>query len=573
MNGVEGFIHAGTEQAVDEARLPNQRTIPVTVEGIPSAVASGTTLESLAAGRKGTSGALIVAAFLNNEIRELTYEVKEPCSIRFVDLSSEDGIRIYQRSLKFLLIKGLHDCYPDRDVAIRHSVSKGIFFDVVGPPLGPEEVRHLERHMRELVARDVPFEKVIVSLDEARRIFLSSGREDRDRAVRNREKDYVSLYLFEDVEDYFYGYMVPGSGYLKLFELEAAEGGIVLVIPKKEKPDRLPEGKIPGKLFNIFAEYTNWIHILGVDDVGHLNERVKNGQTNDFIRIAEALHEKKIASIADQVKQDAGRVRIILIAGPSSSGKTTFAQRLSVQLRVNGIMPVNISVDDYFVNQDATPRDESGNPDFEALECVDLPLFNRDLQMLADGGEIIVPAFNFTTGKREYLGRKLKLEPGQVMVVEGIHALNPRLSDAIRDESKFRIYVSAITSMQIDRHNRIPTTDLRLIRRLVRDHRTRGAGAPKTLGMWASVRKGEELNIFPYQELADVMFNSSLIYELGVMKQYALPLLQGLEPDLPVYSEARRLIEFLSYFENIGTEEIPRTSILREFIGGSSFSA
>lgn len=551
----------------------NGRTILVNVEGVPLEIASGTTLENLAAGRRGMSGALIVAAFLNNEIRELTFEVKEPCNIRFVSLASDDGIRIYQRSLKFLLMKALHDCYPDRDVAIRHSVSKGIFFDVVGPALGQEQVRHLERHMHELVARDVPFQKVIVSLEEARRIFRESGREDRYGAIRNREKDYVTLYLFEDVEDYFYGYMVPGSGYLKLFELESAEGGIILVIPKKEHPDRLPEGKIPRKLFNIFAEYTNWIHILGVDDVGHLNERVKNGQMDDFIRIAEALHEKKIASIADQVKQDVERIRIILIAGPSSSGKTIFAQRLSVQLRVNGIMPVNISVDDYFVNQDVTPRDEAGNPDFEALECVDLPLFNQDLRALIRGDEIMVPSFNFVKGKREYPGRKLRLEPGQVMVVEGIHALNPRLTDAIPDTSKFRIYVSAITSMQIDRHNRIPTTDLRLIRRLVRDHRTRGAGAPKTLGMWASVRRGEEQNIFPFQEQADIMFNSSLIYELGVLKQYALPLLQELEPDRSEYSEARRLIEFLSYFENIGVEEIPRTSILREFIGGSSFLA
>lgn len=551
----------------------NGRTILVNVEGVPLEIASGTTLENLVAGRRGMSGALIVAAFLNNEIRELTFEVKEPCNIRFVSLASDDGIRIYQRSLKFLLMKALHDCYPDRDVAIRHSVSKGIFFDVVGPALGQEQVRHLERHMHELVVRDVPFQKVIVSLEEARRIFRESGREDRYGAIRNREKDYVTLYLFEDVEDYFYGYMVPGSGYLKLFELESAEGGIILVIPKKEHPDRLPEGKIPGKLFNVFAEYTNWIHILGVDDVGHLNERVKNGQMDDFIRIAEALHEKKIASIADQVKQDVERIRIILIAGPSSSGKTIFAQRLSVQLRVNGIMPVNISVDDYFVNQDVTPRDEAGNPDFEALECVDLPLFNQDLQTLIRGDEIMLPSFNFVKGKREYPGRKLRLEPGQVMVVEGIHALNPRLTDAIPDTSKFRIYVSAITSMQIDRHNRIPTTDLRLIRRLVRDHRTRGAGAPKTLGMWASVRRGEEQNIFPFQEQADIMFNSSLIYELGVLKQYALPLLQELEPDRSEYSEARRLIEFLSYFENIGVEEIPRTSILREFIGGSSFLA
>ncbi len=548
-----------------------EETVRIRLEGEWCEVPYGSSLESQLAGRRGKDGAPIVAAVVNNEIRELTFTVSEPCEVNFVDLSSEDGIRIYQRSLKFLLMKALHDCYPDRDVAIRHSVSKGIFFDVMGAPLEDAQVHHLERHMHELAAKEIPFRKIIVSLDEARRIFRDSGREDRLRAIQNREKDYVSLYLFEDVEDYFYGYMVPGSGYLKLFELEPAEGGIVLVIPKKEDPTRLPEGKVPGKLFNVFAEYTSWIRILGVDDVGHLNERVSGRQINDFIRIAEALHEKKIASIADRIKQDAGRVRMILIAGPSSSGKTTFAQRLSVQLRVNGILPVNISVDDYFVNQDITPRDAEGKPDFEALECVDLALFNRDMQTLIEGGEILVPTFNFAKGKREYLGRKMRLEPGQVMVVEGIHGLNPRLTEEIPDASKFRIYISAITSMQIDRHNRIPTTDLRLVRRLVRDYRTRGADAPKTLGMWASVRRGEERNIFPFQEQADAMFNSSLIYELGVMKPHALPILQAITPDSTVYAEARRLIEFLSYFESIGDDEIPRTSILREFIGGSSF--
>ncbi len=545
--------------------------VRIQVDGKWTEVPAGCTLESQLTGIRGKNGAPIVAAVVNNEIRELTFPVTAPCEVRFVDLSSEDGIRIYQRSLKFLLMKALHDCFPDRDVAIRHSVSKGIFFDVVGEPLDGVQVRHLERHMRELVARNIPFQKVIVSLEEARRIFRDSGREDRLRAIQNREKDYVSLYLFEDVEDYFYGYMVPSSGYLQLFELEPAEGGIVLVIPKKEDPTRLPEGRIPGKLFNVFSEYTSWIRILGVDDVGHLNERITSGQINDFIRIAEALHEKKIASIADRIGQDSDRVRIILIAGPSSSGKTTFAQRLSVQLRVNGIMPVNISVDDYFVNQDTTPRDEEGKPDFEALTCVDLALFNRDMQTLIQGGEIMVPSFNFVKGRREYHGRKMRLEPGQVMVVEGIHGLNPLLTEEIGEASKFRIYISAITSMQIDRHNRIPTTDLRLIRRLVRDFRTRGADAQKTLGMWASVRRGEERNIFPFQEQADTMFNSSLIYELGVMKPHALPILQTITPDSPIYAEARRLIEFLSYFEPIGDDEIPRTSILREFIGGSSF--
>ena len=551
----------------------NNRIIEIELEGKMVPVEAGMSLESLVKARPPAHGVPVVAAVVNNEIRELTWQVREPCAVRFVDLRTEDGIRIYQRSLKFLLMKALHDCHPDRDAAIRHSVSKGIFFDVVGDPLSDEEIHGVERRMRELVALDIPFQKVVVSIEEARRIFRESGRDDRLGAIQNREKDYVTLYLFEDIDDYFYGYMVPSSGYLKLFKLEPAEGGIVLVIPKKEDPTRLPEGNVPGKLFNVFAEYTSWIRILGVGDVGHLNERVAGGQINDFIRIAEALHEKKIASIADSILRDADRVRIVLIAGPSSSGKTTFAQRLSVQLRVNGITPVNISVDDYFVNQDSSPRSEDGKPDFEALECVDLALFNQDLQTLIDGGEIALPTFNFAKGIREYHGRRLRLEPGQILVVEGIHGLNPRLTDRIAAQNKFHIYISAITSMQIDRHNRIPTTDLRLIRRMVRDYRTRGASAEKTIDMWPSVRRGEERNIFPFQEEADAMFNSSLIFELGVLKSHALPLLQAIRPEQPEYAEARRLIEFLSYFEPIPPDEVPRTSILREFIGGSSFHA
>ena len=548
-------------------------TILVSIEGEVRTIPSGTAIASLLPGRTNPDGVLVVAAVVDNEIRELGWEIREACSIRFVDLRSEDGIRIYQRSLKFLLIKALHDCYPDRDIAIRHSVSKGIFFDVLGPVLSGAEIRVLGDRMRELVEMDLPFRKVTVSLDEARHVFRDAGRMDRLRAIHNREKDYVSIYLFEDVEDYFYGYMVPSSGYLRLFEVEEHEGGIVLVLPKKENPTRLPEGQIPGKLFKVFAEYTEWIRILGVDDVGHLNERVRARQIDDFIRIAEALHEKRIAQIADQIHQDMERIRMILIAGPSSSGKTTFAQRLSVQLRVNGLVPVNLSVDDYFIDQDKTPRDPDGRPDFEALECVDLELFNKHLQVLSEGGEIEVPSFHFARGRREYTGRKLRLAPGQILVIEGIHGLNPRLTASIADENKFRIYISAITSMQIDRHNRIPTTDLRLIRRMVRDHRTRGIGAPKTLDMWASVRRGEERNIFPYQEQADAMFNSSLIYELGILKGLALPLLQEISREQTEYAEARRLIEFLSYFEPIVSEEVPRTSILREFIGGSSFHA
>lgn len=544
----------------------------IQINNEPVEVNEGTTLEAIAKGRTGKKGAMIVAALVDHELRELTYVVQSPVSIQFVDLSMEDGTRIYYRSVEFLLIKAVKDLYPDRELVIRHSVSKGIFFDITGEDLGQTGVAKIEARMKQLVELNIPYRKVTLDVEQARANFLKLGREDRHRAIENREKDYVSLYYCDDVEDYFYGYMVPGTGYLTLFALEYFEGGIVLVLPKKEAPEQLPQTPVPGKLFNIFNEYLNWVRILAVDDIGRLNEWVDNGRINEFIRIAEALQEKKIAQIADQISANAKQIKMILIAGPSSSGKTTFAQRLSIQLRVNGLVPVNISVDDYFVNKDKTPRDDEGKPDYEALETVDLEAFNEDLKTLLAGGEINLPTFNFSKGIREYHGKKLKLDKDQVLVVEGIHGLNPRLTSAVHADSKFRIYISAITSMRIDAHNRIPTTDIRLIRRIVRDNQFRGTPALKTLGMWASVRRGEEKNIFPFQEEADVMFNSSLIYELGALKRIALPLLQELKNDVPEYAEARRLIEFLSYFQVIDSQEIPLNSLLREFLGGSCFS-
>jgi len=549
----------------------NNSMIEVSVDGVQITVEAGTKLESLIDLEKDVHKSMIIAATVNNELRELTYRLESPGSVKFIDMTCEDGIRIYQRSLKFLLIKALHDCYPDRDVAIRHSVSKGIFFDIVGPELSGKEVKHLEKHMHELSAKDIPFQKITVSIEEAKKIFQDSGREDRIRAIQNRSKDYVTLYLFDDVEDYFYGYMAPSSGYLKLFELELIEGGLVLIMPKKDAPTSLPDGKVPGKLFNIFSEYTNWIRVLGVGDVGRLNETVQEGKIVDLIRISEALHEKTIANIADQIHNESERIRVILIAGPSSSGKTTFAQRLSVQLRVNGMIPVNISVDNYFKDQRFAPLDASGRPDFESIDCVDLQMFNTAIEMLIRGNAIEIPTFNFEKGIQEFRGETLSLDSSHVLIIEGIHGLNPMLTASIDDQYKFCIYISAITSMQMDRHNRIPTTDLRLIRRLIRDFRTRGASAQKTIGMWPSVRDGEEKNIFPYQERADAMFNSSLIYELGVLKPFVMPILDTVQPENVEYAEARRLIEFLSYVLPIGHDEVPRTSILREFIGGSNF--
>jgi len=543
--------------------------IRIRLNGQEMEVAKGTRIEELVRDLKGKMGSQIVAAVVNNEIRELTFPIEQESDITTVDLSSDDGIRIYQRSLKFLLIKAVHDLFPDKELQVRHSVRRGVFFEIVDYKVTPEDVERLEKRMRELVEQDHKFVKRVVPIDEARRIFLNKGREDRYRALEFREKDYVSMYTFDDIEDYFYGYMVPSTGYLKLFGLAAENDGIVLIVPKKENPTRLPDVTLPKQLFDVFTEYTNWIKILGVEDVGRLNEVVKKGRIHEFILISEALHEKKIAQIADMILQQ--KKRIILIAGPSSSGKTTFARRLGIQLRVNGLRPLNISVDDYFVDKTRTPLDEDGKPDYEALETVDLEFFNKSMNALLKGEEIDVPTFNFVTGQREFNGRRMKLEDGCVVIIEGIHALNPRLTSDIDDADKFKIYVSAITSMRIDQHNRIPTTDLRLLRRIVRDNLFRGTTAPETIDMWPAVRRGEERNIFPFQQEADVMFNSSLIYELLVLKGYALPLLNAITRDMPQYSEARRLIEFLSYFLQIPADDIPPNSILREFLGGSCF--
>jgi len=548
--------------------MSDQR-IRITLNGHELTVEKGTRIEDLVRGMEGKKGAQIVAAVVNNEIRELTYPIEQESVITTVDLSDPDGIRIYQRSLKFLLIKAVHDLFPDKELQVRHSVRRGVFFEVVDYKVTPEDVERLEKRMRQLVEEDHRLVKRVVPIDEARRIFLEQGREDRYRALEFREKDYVSLYTFDDIEDYFYGYMVPSTGYLKLFGLAAENDGIVLIVPRIENPTRLPDLTLPKQLFDVFTEYTNWIRILGVEDVGRLNEVVKNGRIHEFILISEALHEKKIAQIADMIVSR--KKRIILIAGPSSSGKTTFAKRLAIQLRVNGIMPLNISVDDYFLEKDRTPLDEDGKPDYEALEAIDLELFNRDMNALLKGEEIDVPTFNFITGKREFNGRRIRLDDGGAVIIEGIHALNPRLTSGIDDADKFKIYISAITSMRIDQHNRIPTTDIRLLRRMVRDNLFRGTTAPETIDMWPSVRRGEERNIFPFQHEADAMFNSSLIYELLVLKGYALPLLGAITRDMPQYSEARRLIEFLSYFLQIPADDIPPNSILREFLGGSCF--
>ncbi|ANW99375.1 AAA family ATPase [Thermoclostridium stercorarium subsp. thermolacticum DSM 2910] len=547
------------------------KSITVTIDGKKYSVTKGSTLEQIKNDFYSDSKSIVVAAYVNNEIRELTYAVTEDCNITFIDLSTADGARIYERSLTFLLVKAFHDIFPGESLEICHSVSKGLFFECSVRGLDENGVKIIEARMRELVNMDLPFEKKTMPTEEAKQLFINKNRPDKYGAIKYREKPYVTFYKFDDMEDYFYGYMVPSSGYLSLFRLEYDNGGIVLISPRTTNPNTIEEHDIPKKLFQIFSEYRQWVNILGVDNVGKLNDIVESGKADEFIRISEALHEKKIARIADMIAERKDRVKVILIAGPSSSGKTTFAQRLSIQLRVNGLIPVTISTDDYFVDKDKTPLDENGKPDYEALEAVDLKLFNEHLNSLIKGAEVSIPTFNFLTGKREYRGRKLRLGKDHVLIIEGIHGLNPRLTEEVSEDSKFKIYISAITSMRIDKHNRIPTTDLRFIRRIVRDYKFRGCPAEKTIELWPSVRRGEERNIFPFQEQADVMFNSSLIYELGVLKTLAIPLLSEIRPDQPQYAESRRLIEFLSYFLNIESDEIPPNSILREFIGGSCF--
>ncbi|MCX8128510.1 MAG: nucleoside kinase [Clostridia bacterium] len=541
-------------------------------DGKEKDVPEGISLIELSREYEGKYSSPIVAAKVDNDIKELNFQLSEPCKVEFIDMTYEDGMRIYRRSLYFILIKAVKDLFPGRKVSISHSISKGLYCEVKGDKtLSEDEVNMLEKRMCEIVNAKIPFVKQVLSKEDAKEFFIKGGREDRYHAIEYREKPYVTIYSCEGVYDYFYGYMVPDTSYIKLFSVKYHAPGLIILFPEKSNPCVLPEFKEQKKLFNIFIEYKRWNHILGVENVGALNDIIKGGGIGDFIRISEALHEKKIAQIADMISNSKEKKKVVLISGPSSSGKTTFANRLAIQLRVNGIKPITISLDDYFVNREDTPRDESGDYDYEALEAIDVKLFNQHLADLVSGRQVEVPVFNFPSGCRESKGRNLCIADDQVMVIEGIHGLNEKLTSTIPRESKFKIYVSALTSMNIDDHNRIPTTDTRVIRRIVRDFQFRGCSALNTLKRWPSVRRGEIRNIFPFQEEADIMFNSSLIYELGVLKTLAEPQLTKVDSAQPEYSEAKRLIEFLSYFLPIDSKDIPNNSIIREFIGGNVF--
>lgn len=540
--------------------------------GVEVLVDAGTPLLELSRVYASFYKTRIIAAKVNNDIRELSYQLMKDCRVDFIDLTNEDGMRIYRRSLYFILMKAVHDLYPDSKVIISHAISKGLYCEITGAgKLDEEAVRSIENHMYEIAARNIPFIKRLIPLSEAKELFSANNRMDRYHAIEHRNKPFVTIYNCDGLEDYFYGYMAPDTGYIRVFGLRYYAPGFIIRFPERTAPDVLPEFAEQKKLFSIFNEYKRWGHILGVENVGAVNDIIKAGQVSDLIRISEALHEKKIAQIADMIANNRDRKRIVLISGPSSSGKTTFANRLSIQLRVSGLKPVMISLDNYFVNREETPKDEGGDFDFEALEAIDVRLFNKHLKELLEGMEVEMPVFNFPLGMREPVGKKMGIGDDSVLVIEGIHGLNEKLTSEIPGENKFKIYVSALTSMNIDDHNRIPTTDNRIIRRIVRDYQFRGSSAISTIKRWPSVRRGEERNIFPFQEGADVMFNSSLVVELGVLKSYADPLLADISNRFAEYSEARRLIEFLSYFLPIENREIPMNSIIREFIGGSCF--
>ena len=540
--------------------------------GVQVSIDAGTSLLELSREYSSFYKSLIIAARVNNTIKELNYKLEEDCEASFVDLTDVDGSRIYRRSLHFILVKAVNDLYPDRKVVINHTISKGLYCEITGgSELRRDEVAAIEHRMRELVKACIPFRKRVIPIDAAREFFAKIDRMDRFHAIEYRKNPYVTMYECDGYEDYFYGYMAPDTGIISLFSLIFHPPGIIVLFPEKTNPDILPEFVEQKKLFSIFNEYTRWGRILGVSNVGALNDIVKEGKVSDLIRISEALQEKKIAQIADLIACSGDPKRVVLISGPSSSGKTTFAERLSIQLRVNGLKPVTISLDNYFVDRDNTPKDENGGLDFEALESIDVKLFNHHLAQLINGIEVELPIFNFPNGRREPVGKKMILDDDNILVIEGIHGLNEKLTSDIPKKNKFKIYVSALTSMNIDDHNRIPTTDTRIIRRIVRDYQFRGTNASSTIKRWPSVRSGEERNIFPFQESADIMFNSSLMVELGVLKSFAEPLLSEIDCETPEYSEAKRLLGFLSYFLPIENREIPFNSIIREFIGGSCF--
>ncbi len=517
----------------------------------------------------------VVSAKVNNRSEGLNFRVYNNKDIEFLDIRDSSGMRTYVRTLCFVLYKATSELFPTGKLYVEHPVSKGYFCKLdIGRDLTLEDVSAIKSRMQEIINENIFFRRTECHTTEAVRIFSERGMEDKVKLLETSGSIYTYYYTLGDTVDYYYGSLLPSTGFIKLFDIVKYYDGLLLRIPSKDNPLMLEEVVKQEKMLDVFKEHLRWNYIMGMGNVGDFNLACQKGHATALINVAEALQEKKIAQIADDIYnrgRNGNRVKLVLISGPSSSGKTTFSKRLSVQLMTNGLHPYPISLDNYFVEREETPKDKNGNYDYESLHALDLDLFNAHLQALLRGEEIELPRFNFNTGKKEYRGDKLRIDDHTIIIMEGIHALNPELTPQIPVDSKYKIYVSALTTISLDDHNWIPTTDNRLLRRIIRDYNYRGYSAQETISRWPSVRAGEDKWIFPFQENADVMFNSALLFEFAVLRSHAEPILNSVPRNCPEYAEAYRLLKFIKYFSPVQDKEIPFTSLLREFLGGSSF--
>lgn len=537
-------------------------------------VEEGTTLEQLAKQLQKKEEPVILLAYMDGKLTELFTEIKKDCHVRFVTLKEQAGYMAYKRTATFIFLKACEDLLGKGEstkIAIDYSIGNSIFcdFSSMERVVDDKFAHSIQKRMEQLYESDLPITKRSLDTDQASRYFDSVGFKGKRELFKFRRESKTNIYSMDGYDNYFYGCMAPSTGYIPTFLVSAYQHGVVLQIPKRKQTEEIVPFTPQPKLFHVMQRSREWTKTMGVDTVGALNDEITYGNINHLILLQEGLQEKLLADIADEIVSK--NKRIILIAGPSSSGKTTFSHRLSIQLEIAGLTPHPVSMDDYFLDRELSPRDENGNYNFETIASLDVDLLTKHINQLLNGEEVDVPSYNFVTGKREYHGHKLKIGQKDVLVMEGIHGLNGTLTNEIPEDAKYRIYVSALNQINLDEHNRIPSSDGRLLRRIVRDAMTRGNDARETISRWDSVRKGEEDNIFPYQEEADVMFNSAQVYEIAVLKQYAEPLLFAVPKDCPEYQEAKRLLKFLEYFLNIPSEAIPKTSLLREFIGGSCF--